>query len=303
MFALGGHGNYSHENRVSYLVGALHEAPETVCFAICKNDSQKSDLYVLIRRFCLAIRGRFVKRPYIMGIYDPTIVFRELFLSKLYAFANLCYTTRIRNIRIFSRFSFPRARTVHIITGRYIIMEYEVIRSKRKTLAVEIRLNKVIVRAPFYASDADIRLFVQNNRSRIETHAAKALEQQKAAEACRKLSADELRELADRALTVIPERVKHYAPLVGVTYGRITIRNQRTKWGSCSSKGNLNFNCLLMLAPPEVLDSVVVHELCHRKEMNHSDRFYAELLRVFPDYWACHKWLKENGAILMAMQN
>ena len=71
--------------------------------------------------------------------------------------------------------------------------------------------------------------------------------------------------------------------------------------GSCSSKGNLNFNCLLMLAPPKVLDSVVVHELCHRKEMNHSKRFYAEVLRVFPDYWAQDKWLKENGNILMSM--
>ena len=180
-------------------------------------------------------------------------------------------------------------------------MKYEVIRSKRKTLAVEIRLNKVIVRAPFYASDADIRSFVQHNRRWIETHLAKAQEKQAAAEVCRKLNADELRVLADRARTVIPERVKYYAPLVGVTYGRITIRNQRTKWGSCSSKGNLNFNCLLMLAPPEVLDSVVVHELCHRKEMNHSEKFYAELLRVFPDYRVYHRWLKENGSILMAM--
>lgn len=66
-------------------------------------------------------------------------------------------------------------------------------------------------------------------------------------------------------------------------------------------KGNLNFNCLLMLTPPEVIDSVVVHELCHRKEMNHSDKFYSEVLRVFPDYWKWDRWLKDNGNILMAM--
>lgn len=84
-----------------------------------------------------------------------------------------------------------------------------------------------------------------------------------------------------------------------LTYGRITIRNQRSKWGSCSSKGNLNFNCLLMLAPQEVIDSVVVHELCHRKEMNHSNKFYAEVLRVFPEYWTWDKWLKDNGNMLM----
>ena len=90
------------------------------------------------------------------------------------------------------------------------------------------------------------------------------------------LNPGELQVLADEALRVIPERVRFYAPVVGVTYGRITIRNQRTRWGSCSAKGNLNFNCLLMKAPPEVLDYVVVHELCHRLEMNHSPRFWAQ---------------------------
>lgn len=77
------------------------------------------------------------------------------------------------------------------------------------------------------------------------------------------------------------------------------IRKQRSKWGSCSSKGNLNFNCLLMPAPPEVLDSVV-RELCHRREMNHSERFHAEVLRVFPEYYKWSRWLKDNGAMLIA---
>ena len=98
---------------------------------------------------------------------------------------------------------------------------------------------------------------------------------------------------------VIPEKVKHYAPIVGVDYGRITIRCQRTRWGSCSSKGNLNFNCLLMLMPDEVIDSVVVHELCHRKQMNHSAAFYSEINKVFPAYKQCQKWLKENGGKIM----
>jgi hypothetical protein len=114
-----------------------------------------------------------------------------------------------------------------------------------------------------------------------------------------KLTMDEIRELADKALKVIPERVAYYAPLVGVTYTRITIRNQRTRWGSCSSQGSLNFNCLLMLMPPDVMDSVIVHELCHMKEPNHSKKFYEEVLRVFPEYRKCEKWLKENGPALM----
>ena len=93
--------------------------------------------------------------------------------------------------------------------------------------------------------------------------------------------------------------MRYYAPKVGVVYGSITIRCQKSRWGSCSSKGNLSFNCLLMLAPPEIIDSVVVHELCHRKEMNHSAAFYAHVLRVFPEYWTWRRWLKENGPALL----
>ena len=85
---------------------------------------------------------------------------------------------------------------------------------------------------------------------------------------------------------------------MGVTYGRISIREQKTRWGSCSSKGNLNFNWRLIFAPPEVLDYVVVHELAHRKEMNHSKAFYAIVESIMPDYRKWKKWLKENGGTL-----
>lgn len=178
-------------------------------------------------------------------------------------------------------------------------MEFTVRRSNRRTLAAQIRQGALIVRAPLGATDEDIRAFLQKNSKWIESHLAKARQQTAAS---RRLTGEEMRSLAEKAAKVIPPRVAYYAPRIGVTYGRITIRSQRSRWGSCSSKGNLNFNCLLMLAPPEVIDSVVVHELCHRKEMNHSEKFYAEVLRVFPDYRAQNKWLKENGDMLMAMR-
>ena len=180
-------------------------------------------------------------------------------------------------------------------------MELEIIRSDRRSFAIQIKQNKLIVRAPRRASDEEINSLLRKNQKWIEKHAAKALERQKALESCRKLTEDELRELYDKAKEIIPERAAYYAQIAQVSYNRITIRSQRTKWGSCSAKGNLNFNCLLMLAPIEVLDSVVVHELCHRKEMNHSDRFYTEVLRVFPEYRKWHGWLKDNGDKLMAM--
>lgn len=181
--------------------------------------------------------------------------------------------------------------------------EYRLIRSQRRTLGMEIGKNGLIVRAPIKASDADIRAFIEKHLAWIEKHTkeleSREKEREARGESTDKLSEEELRELAARAREFIPERVRLYAPRIGVKFGRITIRNQRSKWGSCSSKGNLNFNCLLMLAPPEVIDSVVVHELCHLKEMNHSPRFYAEVKRVFPDYDRWNDWLKKNGAAIM----
>ena len=178
-------------------------------------------------------------------------------------------------------------------------MEYTLIRSKRKTLAMQVKPQGVIVRAPLKASQRTIEAFVAEH----EAWALKALaklEASREAMGSQALSPADIKALAEKARRVIPERVRYYAPLVGVTYGRITIRHQRSKWGSCSAKGNLNFNCLLMLAPPETLDSVVVHELCHRRHMDHSAAFYADVLRVFPDYRKHNGWLKKNGAALMA---
>ena len=156
-----------------------------------------------------------------------------------------------------------------------------------------------MVRAPLHLSKSAIDDFVEKHERWIEKHLKKAEEERKARQDAVPLSYEEVKELADRALAYIPERVRYYAGIMGVDYGRITIRNQRTRWGSCSSKGNLNFNCVLMLTPPEVIDSVVVHELCHLKEMNHSERFYKEVLRVYPEYRRCEKWLKENGGAIL----
>ena len=98
---------------------------------------------------------------------------------------------------------------------------------------------------------------------------------------------------------MLPEKVQQFARQMGVTYGRITVRSQRTRWGSCSAKGNLSFNCLLMLCPEEVQDYVVIHELCHRKEMNHSAAFWTEVEKHCPNYRSHRKWLKDNGSALI----
>lgn len=179
-------------------------------------------------------------------------------------------------------------------------MEYDLIRSSRKTISAQIKNGRLILRVPQRATRVQIEAFLQAHRRWIETHLAKSQTQKKQAAALPKLTSADIQALKASAREVIPERVAYYAPLVGVSVGTITIRCQKTLWGSCTSKGNLNFNCLLMLAPPEVLDSVVVHELCHRKEMNHSQRFYDAVLRVMPDYHRHHQWLRNQGQMLLA---
>ena len=179
-------------------------------------------------------------------------------------------------------------------------MNITIIRSKRKTVALQIRdIDDIIVRAPNRMPRADIQKFVDSHMDWIQKNLEKMKKAKEATDDIEPLSEKEVRELADRACKVISERVKHFAPIVGVTYGRITIKNQKTRWGSCSTKGNLNFNVALMLVPPEVLDYVVVHELCHRLEMNHSPRFWNEVGKVIPDYKKHEKWLKENGKAII----
>ena len=174
----------------------------------------------------------------------------------------------------------------------------EIIHSKRKTVSIQIKSDgRIVVRAPLRMSKADITRLVEEKSGWIEKHLAQSRRQNESAEPA--FSPEQLRQLAEAARQDLPRRAARFAPLVGVSYGRITIRAQKSRWGSCSTRGNLNFNCLLMLCPEEVRDYVVVHELCHRKEMNHSRRFWLELARVLPEYEQQRQWLKANGSRLI----
>lgn len=185
--------------------------------------------------------------------------------------------------------------------------KYELIRTKRKTIAIQVRPDgHVVVRAPLRMSVLYIERFVRDHERWIEDHVRKAEAQsrQQAQDPVAPLTDEQLDTLKRRAKPAFAERTAHFAPLIGqsgVSYGRITIRAQKSRWGSCSAAGNLNFNCLLLLAPPAVLDYVVVHELCHRLHMNHSPRFWAEVERVMPGYRTEKKWLRDNGRRLMAL--
>lgn len=175
--------------------------------------------------------------------------------------------------------------------------EYIIKKSRRTTISVQITPDqKLLVKAPAYTSIKEVEEFLREKRDWIikQINRTKVTSQQAAQMGI--LSDKEIRKLKRDAKKIIPERVEYYAKLSGITYNRIFIRLQKSRWGSCSVEGNLNFNALLALMPLGVLDSVVVHELCHRRHMEHSKAFYDEVLEIFPDYKKWDKWLKENGA-------
>ena len=184
--------------------------------------------------------------------------------------------------------------------------EYQLIRSSRRTIAVEVtRDARMIVRVPCRATQKAVDYFISEHADWIEAHLAKMRTRQNilAAKSIPPIDPAEIRYLANRAVQEIPPRVERYAHIIGVTYGRITIRNQTSVWGSCTAKGNLNFNCLLRKMPSDVVDYVIVHELCHRRQMNHSALFWAEVAKYCPNYQEERKWLRDNGAIYIQAMN
>ena len=177
---------------------------------------------------------------------------------------------------------------------------YVIQKSRRRSISVSVMTdNRVLVKAPYGTTERTVQEFLLSKKDWIKKHLEKQNREEEKAESLGLLSADEIKLIKKQARRVIPQRVEYWANKIGVTYGRIAIRLQSSRWGSCVQNGNLNFNCLLVLMPPEIMDSVVVHELCHRQHMNHSKDFYAEIDQVFPDYKRCNKLLKDNGGIYL----
>lgn len=177
-------------------------------------------------------------------------------------------------------------------------MEYQIIKSSRKTIAIEVtKEGSVVVRIPFHCPISTVNQFLERKKIWIDrkVRERKAKSRVTAGPA---FSSEEKDRFMEQAKKVFEEKALFYAHVMGVYYQRITVREQKTRWGSCSSKRNLNFNWRLLLAPEQVLDYVVIHELAHLIEMNHSSDFYAVVASVMPDFKVWQRWLKENGALL-----
>lgn len=104
--------------------------------------------------------------------------------------------------------------------------------------------------------------------------------------------------LREKAREAICERAEEYSKLIGVCYSNIRIKDTKTRWGSCSSKGNLNFSWRIIMAPVVVMDYIIIHELCHLRHMNHSKEYWKTVEQYMPDYKQYKEWLKVNGAKL-----
>jgi predicted metal-dependent hydrolase len=204
--------------------------------------------------------------------------------------------------------------------------------SRRRSIGIKVHRGEVVVSAPVRAPLEEIRAFVTQKADWIEKHLLRqrqslinppqrpqagsnlnflgrplqleAVPDLRGARLCGdrlELGGDPLRHgdllarwLQQQATVYLPERVQFFAPLVGVRPAEVRARYYKSRWGSCNSRGELQFNWLLMLAPPEVVDYVVVHELAHLRHFNHSSAFWQLVGQVMPDYARHRAWLKQQ---------
>lgn len=169
-------------------------------------------------------------------------------------------------------------------------MEYKIIYSKRKTIAIQISRDcEVVVRAPKNAPLSRIESFLREHEAWTISH----LEAQRAKkELFPEPTEQEFKELTARAKSVLPDRIAYFSSIMDVKPTHVSINRARTRFGSCSSKGRINFSCRLMRYPDDAIDYVVVHELAHLKHLNHSKAFWAFVERVLPDYKERKRLLK-----------
>ena len=173
--------------------------------------------------------------------------------------------------------------------------ELEILRSKRRTLALHIRPDgRLVVRAPRSAADHQIHRFVLQNNPWVEKTRQRILEKRKLAETWRAQFPHEDSHYKQQALSLFSERCEYYAVPMGVAYKKIAVSDAASRWGSCSSQGRLRFHWRLVMAPLAIIDYVIVHELVHLKELNHSKRFWALVEAAAPSYRTAKKWLREH---------
>lgn len=163
-----------------------------------------------------------------------------------------------------------------------MLFEYEIIRSSRKTLAVQVDGDcKITVRAPYRVSEKEIERFVYDKKEWLEKAVLKQMQRSKGK---REYTDEEIEQLRLKAKAVLPDKIKYYSEIMGVTPKSIKINSAKKRYGSCSGENNLNFSLYLMDKDERFIDYVVVHELAHIRHHNHSKAFYSFIEEFMPDY-------------------
>lgn len=173
------------------------------------------------------------------------------------------------------------------------MLEYELIRSRRKTLVLYVRPDgRIEVRAPLSTSAAYIERFVKQKQEWILNTRSRLAERQAAKKTIR-LTASEEAQYKKHAKALFQQKCRYFSEQMELRPASVKVNSAKTRWGSCNRKGNINFTYRLLFAPEELIDYVVVHELAHLKEMNHSADFWAVVEQAMPDYRVRRKKLKE----------
>lgn len=174
------------------------------------------------------------------------------------------------------------------------MVPYTLIRSDRKTVAIQItREGEVLVRAPRFAANTQIESFVLSKQAWIEKHRQQVQERQ---QACPEPTAEGAEKLIAKAQEVLPVLINEYAAQMGLFPTHVTITGAKTRFGSCSGKNRISFSWRLMAYPQAAIEYVVVHELAHIKEKNHSANFYKLVAQYLPDYKEREAMLKKSPA-------
>ena len=160
-------------------------------------------------------------------------------------------------------------------------MEYKVVYSKRKTISISIENCTPIIKAPVGTDDDTLRKIVLKHSSWIDKHIKL---QEKKRSMFKDLTDEDIKLLKKAAKKYFIEKTEYFAKIMGIDYGRITITSAQKRFGSCSSRGNISYSYRLMLYQEAAREYVIVHELAHRREMNHSKRFYDIIAKTMPDY-------------------
>lgn len=170
----------------------------------------------------------------------------------------------------------------------------ELIRTRRRSVGLTITQDaRLIVRAPLRTPAHEIERMIATKARWINQK--RELFRRRISELPPKISIAERAIFKKKALAYLSQRVRHFASIASLSYKSVKVNEAKTRWGSCNSNGSINFTWRLILAPARVIDYVVIHELMHLKQSNHSFRFWNEVANLVPDYHIDEAWLKTNG--------